>query len=402
MLLRSGRLARLVSPSGQSQPGHSRMAGGQGAGPVPAGYPGDWEWQEGYPPTYPFAPLNAPNAYSGASSTTSQAQPAPQTLQNNVGPTSSDPSSFSNSSDSPPHSITSPKRASDSKALLALAEEADELEGWGAIGAMSMTMEGVGRASDAGSAARRERERSSTTTAGTFSQSAGSNPLLSPSVSATPVTTTSNVAQINQSSTPSNTNTHTSTATSSLPVTLPSAGMYRNNYHPATASHSSLPANIPVGPGAMSPRSTDGFAGSPPSVAGDHLDSGRVGIGAGPNPADQNPPVSNALISSQPLNTPFPTTRPAPSFCTTMFPFAKLQESDTRSTRSTSGISQLSHLRLTLPTSSKNLLEGSLVDVGATNECRSGKRSTDPCALSSSRMWPVLRRRLKNSTAITW
>ncbi|KAK4688241.1 hypothetical protein P7C73_g1866, partial [Tremellales sp. Uapishka_1] len=47
------------------------------------------------------------------------------------------PSSLSNASGSPPNSVTSPnQRPTDSKALLALAEEADELEGWSVGGAV--------------------------------------------------------------------------------------------------------------------------------------------------------------------------------------------------------------------------------------------------------------------------
>jgi hypothetical protein len=308
MLLRSGRLARLVSPNGQGQPGHPRMPGGPlgpGIVPGPPGYQGDWDWQEGYPNPYPAVPSNA----YPVPPTSSQPQPVPQ-AHNPSAHSTSDPSSLSSSSNSPPHSMTSPTRAPDSKALLALAEEADELEGWGAIGGMSMTMDGVGHASDTGSGARRDRERSSATSASAFSHSqAGPNPLVSPSVSATPMTPSTTVATVNLPSTSSASNSaslaSSATATSSLPNNLPSSGMYRNNYHPGATAHSSLPTSIPVGPGpigpslagAMSPRSVDGFAGSPPSVAGDHLDGGRVGIGAGPNPADQNPPVCALIIA---------------------------------------------------------------------------------------------------------
>lgn len=49
----------------------------------------------------------------------------------------------SNASTSPPLSVTSPNtRPGDSKALLALAEEADEMEGWSVGGAVGMGFDG--------------------------------------------------------------------------------------------------------------------------------------------------------------------------------------------------------------------------------------------------------------------
>ena len=419
MLLRSGRLARLVSPSGQGQPGNPRMVGGPlgpGAVPVPPGYQGDWDWQEGYPNPYPPAPSNA----YPVPSTSSLPQSVSQAHKSGA-PATSDPSSLSSSSDSPPHSMTSPTRVSDSKALLALAEEADELEGWGAIGGMSMTMDGVGRASDTGSGARRDIERSSNTATSAFSHSqAGSNPL-SPSVSATPITPSTTVASVNPPSTSSTSNSvstiaSSATATSSLPTNLPS-GMYRNNYHPSATTHPSLPTSIPTGPpsmgpshaGAMSPRSVDGFAGSPPSVAGDHLEGGRVGIGAGPNPADQNPPVSavsrqgvSALSICKRLSSLYALTSYHKDSGQLDLPRFVVNGADNRLTPSTSETSRPSHLPRTRLISSRNPFEVSSADVLDTKECRSDKRSTVQCASSSLRMCLVLLWLLRNYMDTTW
>ena len=164
LLLRSGRLAGLMGGTG---PGQAQTIVPNGTGP--------YGIQQHQPPSYP--PNSAiPNAQSQGPAQPQSAKEAwdswpssqpsshesrseekvPQQGQlNNQYPPYSTPSGatngpgnlhsaseLSNASASPPMSITSPNtRPTDSKALLALAEEADEMEGW-SVGGMGMGFEG--------------------------------------------------------------------------------------------------------------------------------------------------------------------------------------------------------------------------------------------------------------------
>jgi len=130
LLLRSGRLAGLVNGQGHTQVGQgvnpyigkegwdNWQGQGQGQGELDRGYP--------YPPQgYSNQSQNIPIPYAHPGAPYDQPQPQTQTQPYRP------PQTNSNSSQSPPNpSITSPTQRQDSKALLALAEEADELEGW--------------------------------------------------------------------------------------------------------------------------------------------------------------------------------------------------------------------------------------------------------------------------------
>jgi hypothetical protein len=168
LLLRSGRLAGLMGGTvpDQAQP---NIPNGNGPGP--------YGTQQFQPPLQPPPNSAVPNAQSHAPLQPQSAKEAwdswpssqpsshesrsedrvPQQSQFNnqyQQPYSAPPgapngpgvihsaSDLSNASASPPMSITSPNtRPTDSKALLALAEEADEMEGW-SVGGMGMGFEG--------------------------------------------------------------------------------------------------------------------------------------------------------------------------------------------------------------------------------------------------------------------
>ena len=168
LLLRSGRLAGLMNAAAGQQALMANMAVSNGSSTVsmpatsvaPQQIPSAREaWDSwsvlggerdkaaddtkpvGIPGNYPNSSFHYPNTY-----------PLQQT------PLSA--SGQSNASTSPPLSVKSPnERPTDSKALLALAEEADEMEGWsvgGAVG-MGMGLDGFGHHHGP----ERERERSS-------------------------------------------------------------------------------------------------------------------------------------------------------------------------------------------------------------------------------------------------
>lgn len=98
-----------------------------------------------------------PSGYGSNNGYTFPSYPNPSSLQPNItgglsnsgGPLGAGGTSAASTSDSPPLSIKSPNaRPTDSKALLALAEEADELEGWSVGGIMDYR--GAGHSSAAG------------------------------------------------------------------------------------------------------------------------------------------------------------------------------------------------------------------------------------------------------------
>lgn len=136
LLLRSGRLTQLVSQQQQAQA--QALSAASAAGLVqPSAGP-----NMGLAGQNPGAIQSAKEAWDawpapGQTAIENKADKLP--TQQGVG------SSHSNTSGSPPLSGKSPNsRPTDSKALLALAEEADELEGWsvGSVGMGGMTLEG--------------------------------------------------------------------------------------------------------------------------------------------------------------------------------------------------------------------------------------------------------------------
>lgn len=158
LLLRSGRLAGLM---GANTGINSHMVNGQGAMPphiVPS-HPG-----QPNPPSGVYAQAPPPPIASSQSAReawdswphSAQFQPSNEHkiderintqpnsyAYNGVPPQQPSASAPSNASTSPPLSVTSPgTRPSDSKALLALAEEADEMEGWSVGGAVGMGFDG--------------------------------------------------------------------------------------------------------------------------------------------------------------------------------------------------------------------------------------------------------------------
>lgn len=174
---------------------------------------------------------------------------------------------------SPPQHLTSPtQRPTDSKALLALAEEADELEGWSAV-SMGMTMEGLtpghNRPTTHGMPFNHEANSDGNADQGGANGGVGAG-------SNVTATTTSNATQPIHSS--------------SLPLTSPTPSA--SKLHSATGPHSqSLPQGVNMYRPTSNtlngyfpnPASGGDYAGSPPDIDGRGL--------TGPNPADQNPPV---------------------------------------------------------------------------------------------------------------
>lgn len=139
LLLRSGRLTQLVTQQQLTQ-GQAQALLSAGGMPPPSGGP------------HTGAAQSAREAWD--------AWPAPTpTTENKNDKLSAPPptgSGQSNSSGSPPLSVKSPTaRPTDSKALLALAEEADELEGWsvGSVGMAGMALDYPTSASSSGRSA---------------------------------------------------------------------------------------------------------------------------------------------------------------------------------------------------------------------------------------------------------
>lgn len=130
MLLRSGRLSQLVNQQAQVQ----ALSAAAGLVPGQAG---------GAPPPHAGAAQSAKEAWDAWPAPA--AAPAEPKVDNNlVAPQPTTGSANSNTSGSPPLSVKSPTaRPTDSKALLALAEEADELEGWsvGSVGMAGMPLD---------------------------------------------------------------------------------------------------------------------------------------------------------------------------------------------------------------------------------------------------------------------
>lgn len=156
LLLRSGRLAGLMSGNGGAGGGiNNNMVGVPGGMPPP---------MSGVQPNLQSSAYNQappPNLASSQSAReawdswphSAQFQqpsddrgPAPSNAYGYNGPAAQQQpatSAPSTASTSPPLSVTSPNtRPSDSKALLALAEEADEMEGWSVGGAVGMGFDG--------------------------------------------------------------------------------------------------------------------------------------------------------------------------------------------------------------------------------------------------------------------
>lgn len=258
MLLRSGRLSGLVNgAAGTAQ-------GGQGGQLPPRESWEQWQQQQaqqGQQGQQPGQPYDArdPTFYPSHN----HSQP-PQ----------------SNLPISPPQNVTSPsQRPTDSKALLALAEEADELEGWSAM-SMGMTMEGLmpGHNRPINTVPYLASSSTHQEVNGVRDGNGMSGGVTGSSLPAT----TTNATQLPLST----------SASSSLPLTSPpptaaqlnadkeqsqSLPQGINMYRPHSNSLNGYYGNGNGGGG--------DYAGSPP---GDSLD-GRL---AGPNPADQNPPVS--------------------------------------------------------------------------------------------------------------
>lgn len=175
LLLRSGRLAGLMNAAGQQAMAASAMAGSGGLtgsialppGPLQQVVPSareawdSWPVQGGERDKGMEDPRSLPQSNNYPS-----AYPYPNTYPQP--PTALPTSAQSSSSTSPPLSVKSQaQRPNDSKALLALAEEADELEGWSVGGAVGMGM-GLDGFSSHPHAARPERERERSSGSGTL------------------------------------------------------------------------------------------------------------------------------------------------------------------------------------------------------------------------------------------
>ncbi|WVR03016.1 hypothetical protein IAU60_000005 [Kwoniella sp. DSM 27419] len=120
LLLRSGRLAGLVNAAGQAQ------ATSQSLPAQPPSAREAWDaWSNAAPPA-----TDRPSFEEG--------RPGPNGSSGERQGSVAAPSYAPDPSISPSLSVKSAQRATDSKALLALAEEADELEGWSVNGAVGM------------------------------------------------------------------------------------------------------------------------------------------------------------------------------------------------------------------------------------------------------------------------
>lgn len=149
LLLRSGRLASLMGTGpGTGAPGqppahpvavHLSLQQHQHQQPIPAPPPSArdawdaWQGQEREPGLFV-----QPSSFNSNGSNGNVNANGAGGNGNGSGNSGADPTSTQSiASTSPPNSVTSPNtRPTDSKALLALAEEADELEGWSMSGAM--------------------------------------------------------------------------------------------------------------------------------------------------------------------------------------------------------------------------------------------------------------------------
>ena len=257
-------------------------------------------------------------------------------------------SSHSNPSTSPPSSVRSPNAPpTDSKALLALAEEADEMDGW-PLNSAQIGLDGF--------------------TPSTSSGNPGSGP-------GGPIQTDLTGSRRERSS-------NSSSGDPSLAFSPP----LNHLSNPASASISTNNMRVPNQYGQYG---REGMPNSPPGGSDRLSEGGRV---MGGNPADQNPPVSTHPPT--PI-TPGPSSQAAP-----LIPSPSLTLG--RSTRSTLATSRPSPLLPILPTFSKSPSVPCSLDVQDTSECRSGKRSMDPCALSSLRMCRLPLTPSRICTATTW
>ena len=303
MLLRSGRLAGLVNAAGQVQMGGAgggqmgiQGPGGPGPGPMGPGMLAVGSGAAPVPGPMSAGPTSAKEAWDswpvhqGVGSVGEKTNPTEGYNYHTANPTSSQ----SNASTSPPLSVQSPnQRPSDSKALLALAEEADELEGWtvgGAVG-MGVGLDGYANASSTSSSttgstnptnrpnqnqpgppppppqsnqARRDRERersqSTTTTSGPGPGSMSGNPSTS----------------------------HSLNNINALQGTNASNSMVFSRQGGGDVAFGSSP------PGESMSDATRGLG-----LGGMGAVGAVSGVGGGSNPADQNPPVSDFLFHSQ-------------------------------------------------------------------------------------------------------
>ncbi|ORX35166.1 hypothetical protein BD324DRAFT_121250 [Kockovaella imperatae] len=301
LLLRSGRLAGLMNPSATAAAAAAAATGsgsaaqmlGIGVQGQPTAVPGPSSHIMG-PPPMPNHPSGHPhssaatardawNSWPGqqqAPSDDRYPQPGSFVYPNSLStsmpshqqPSQQPPSSQSNASTSPPLSVKSPNaRPTDSKALLALAEEADELEDWPLSGTatMGMGMDGFdqnnanhGHSSgingpNSESAASRSRERSST------SSHAGD-----PNLAFSPI---SNHPSVNLMDASGNMRVHP------------------NQYAP----YGRADGATSVGDAAM--------ASSPPGGSDRLSEGGRM---LGGNPADQNPPINTLYVGNLPAISP--------------------------------------------------------------------------------------------------
>ncbi|ORY26951.1 hypothetical protein BCR39DRAFT_506429 [Naematelia encephala] len=163
LLLRSGRLANLmgtaqntpIQPGGMSAAASGYVTQQQSAREV-------WDSWPGQLPAQPSGTEREPPAISQSGFSSSLGFSDRSFAPGPSAPPANQPhpaSNQSNASTSPPLSITSPnQRPTDSKALLALAEEADALEGWN-IGTMGIGLDNGYRNSTQASG-ERQRERS--------------------------------------------------------------------------------------------------------------------------------------------------------------------------------------------------------------------------------------------------
>ncbi|KAL1407223.1 hypothetical protein Q8F55_006640 [Vanrija albida] len=234
ILLRSGRLSQLVNQQAQAQ---QAIGGAPGIGqPNAAG-----------PIGAPVVGLNTGAAQSAKEAW--DAWPAPAQAGSDakvdkLAQSQRAPSAQSTASGSPPLSVKSPNaRPTDSKALLALAEEADELEGWsvGSVGLGGMTLDYPGAPGG---------PRSAAGPGGPLPVGAGIAP--------------PNSAGLQHGA---------------IGFNSGGSGAGYSQYPPAIGS----------------------FGGSGPQ---DGVDPRSLGIGTNMNPADQNPPINTLYIGNLPAISP--------------------------------------------------------------------------------------------------
>lgn len=237
LLLRSGRLASLMGanqgPNLANGPGHPPQSLQQIPPPPQSAkdawdaWPAQGEKEDKSLQPGPYFPLS--------SSFTSNTGPMPTSAQ-------------STASTSPPASVTSPNtRPTDSKALLALAEEADELEGWSVGGAMGSVGMGIGLD---GYPQRRAQN------SGTSGMHASQQSL-----------------------------SQTQSQTQAQPINSPP---HQQSSLASTLAMSGLGNGVSQ---SMGMYGRDTYGTSPPGGSDQLSETGRS-MGTGANPADQNPPVS--------------------------------------------------------------------------------------------------------------